>query len=287
MAPSPQRPSAQEITETVLEAMRKGTEAFDQDAFLVPVHYEVFLHPDALKELTPMLPYLKERIRGRLDKQLNIMNARHAENQWGKIKGWVGGVLRKKGEDATADPIKQVYQRAMGNWVIEINPSYDADIALNYIGVKASLHKDRIIPRNIDPMQPTRNLTQALANAIPKTQPAQVPQAAQTPRTMAILAYQDHAGVQQYAMQKQEIVIGRYDTQAVMADVMLHTVAEVSREHCRIHFNPDSNTFFIKDCSKFGTLIGDHRIRPGHWETLPNGAVISLAGQIHLTFTIL
>lgn len=280
------RPNAQDIIDTILQAFRQGIEKFDHEAYLVPCQFEVLLHPDAYKELQPMQHYLKERVRSRLDQELTAMNRSHSSNRLVAVKKWTMGIFKKK-EEVPKLEMKQVYQRSNAFWFVDFQPSYDAQLPINYIGVKASLRQERAAAAEMgmDGHQPTRRLTQAKPSTpsvpvpIPHTKPVLT-----FNQVLGRLSYQDNTGLHQYEITKAEVVIGRYDPDSKLVEVQLHTVGEVSREHCRIHYNSESQTFHIKDMSRYGTLLNHKLITAGYWHPLSHGDLISLAGRVILTF---
>ncbi len=64
------RPDARTIIDTIVEAMRKGTEPFDDAFSLVPSEFDVELHPEAYSELESIFPIIEERAVVRLDQEL-------------------------------------------------------------------------------------------------------------------------------------------------------------------------------------------------------------------------
>ncbi len=281
------RPSAQEIVDTVAEAMKNGAEPFDKEAYLVPIHFQVLLHPTAYKEIAPTFSYLNERIRARLDKELRAMNLRKNKTPLVRM---VRGISRfwGKPEPATIGTIKEVYQRTVATWYLDIHPVYDEDTPLGYIGVKASLHRDKADER-LGEMghQPTRNLVtpvMAPVGSSGNTTPAVRSMPASPVIPTAFLEYTDLAGRQTYQIVKQDFIIGRLDPGSRRVDVALQTNGEVSREHIRVHFTPETNTFYFKDTSRFGTYLNHHRVESGHWHPLQSGDELSLAGQVQLIF---
>ena len=102
-------------------------------------------------------------------------------------------------------------------------------------------------------------------------------------------------GAHAYAMEKDEIVIGRR-AENVWVDLHLDTAVDVSREHVRVRYR--GGTFRIKDLSTYGTVVNGRRLQPSlvveeeeerdldHWEELPDGATIQLASVITLEFEV-
>ncbi len=287
MQDTSRRPSAQEIVDTVADAMKNGVEPFDKEAYLVPIHFEVSLHPTAYKEIAPTFSYLNERIRARLDKELRAMNLRKNKTP---LLRFVRNVNRLWGkpEPATIGTPKEVFQRTVAAWYLDILPNYDAETPLGYIGVKANLHREKTDERlnDIGHHQPTRNFPVGAAYPVSsgKTVPVVQAKGGSWSLPQAYITYEDLAGKQQYVIEKSDFAIGRADPSSKRVGLSLQTNGEVSREHVRIRYTPDTDTFYIKDLSRFGTYINHHRLEPGYWQPLESGDEISLAGQIYLVF---
>src|SRR5690606_41751997 len=68
------RPTARDIVESIVQAMHDAHEPLDTDIVLVPTVYDVLIHPDAYRELAPILSRIKTQARQRLDGELERLN---------------------------------------------------------------------------------------------------------------------------------------------------------------------------------------------------------------------
>jgi hypothetical protein len=111
----------------------------------------------------------------------------------------------------------------------------------------------------------------------------------------AWIRYEDQSGRHEYAVTKDQVVIGR-GGRSYWVDVKLNTLPDVSREHCRIRRDPATGAFYLKDTSQFGTEMNGQRV-PASMEVrdggpvdknietpLPGRATIVLAGAVTLNF---
>lgn len=305
---SSQRPTAKDIVDIVGEAMTKGIEDLG-GSYLVPSYYEVLLHPDALDSLKSVLPYVQERSRARLEKQLASLNHRHYSRELGGLKKWFNRTFSRQ-DITTSPPTSQVYKRVNPNWIIEINPCFDADIPLNYISVRAELGEIQVpeekqkrrsplpmMQNVLDPTPRTRRFTATEPVApkpvasTPVMHPVQhnvfAPSEPKVHRAVASLTYQDNTGRQVFQMTTSELTIGRADTANADIGLRIHTTADVSRLHLRIRYSEQTKSFLIRDESKFGTHLDGLPLPSNTWTSLNVYAEILLADTILITFQAL
>jgi len=112
---------------------------------------------------------------------------------------------------------------------------------------------------------------------------------------VAVIEYDDQGGHKTFRMTKNEIVVGR-GGRDYWTDVKLDTLADVSREHCRLRRDPESGRFFLKDLSRLGTTVNGEPVpssvdfSSGEKRDLqveaavPAQARIGLAGVVFLEF---
>jgi hypothetical protein len=294
-----QRPSVKEIISTITAAMHKGIEDLG-GSYLVPSYFEVLLHPDTYTSLNNLEPYIKERARAKLEQELYLLNQRHFSKQLGGLKKWIHQTFQKRDITSPSQP-SQAYKKTAVQWVIEMNPSYEADIPLNYIGVKAEM-------RGLE--HPTAPIItpQLPVNAIQETprtrrftakEPEVSPQAireVQEPKSAAVvviaeplaqISYQDNTGYHVVQMQRPDIIIGRADTTNTDVDIRIHTNADVSRTHLRINYDLQTRSFKVREQSKFGTHLNGLPLPSNVWTSLGSYAELTLADTVTLIFQAL
>ncbi len=80
------RPTARDIVESVVQAMHDAHEPLDRGVVLVPTVYDVLIHPEAYRELEPILSRIKKQAKQRLEGEIERLN--------GSSGGFVGRLLR-------------------------------------------------------------------------------------------------------------------------------------------------------------------------------------------------
>lgn len=298
MANAAQRPTAKEIVDTIVEAMNKGMEDLG-GSYLVPSYYEVLLHPEALESLKTVVPYVIERSRAHLDKQLASLNHRHYSAELGGLKKWFNQNFGRQNE-ASPMQVSQVYKRTGNSWVIEINPCFDADLPLNYIGVRAELQLQEAVKspvrqgrerevqqeHGIAPVPRTRRFTVS-EDSLPKMPVAPPMMGVFSPRlerVFAVITYRDNEGQHRFEMLQRDLTIGRADASNPEVGLRIHTHSDVSRLHLRIRFNEENQSFMVKDESTFGTHLDGLPIPQKQWIPLNVYAELFLADSVLLTF---
>ena len=102
-------------------------------------------------------------------------------------------------------------------------------------------------------------------------------------RAFAYIRYADQEGPKVVEVTKNQIIIGR-GGRSYWVDLKLETEPDVSREHCRIRRDEQTDRFTIEDLSQFGTAVNGKPVDKNAVSELPPRAVISLAGVIDLTW---
>lgn len=98
----------------------------------------------------------------------------------------------------------------------------------------------------------------------------------------ATIAYQTAEGEQAYSITSDEIRIGRgHDV-----DLELCAGTMISRCHCILRRDRQTNLFTIEDRSKEGTFVNGHRVEKGEICSMPSQATINLAGVFNIKFKI-
>lgn len=320
------RPDAKKIIDTVVEALREGIEHFDDEFSLVPADYEVLLHRDAYDELQSIFPYIVDRAQVQLDKELERLNTTGPPHQARRFATWLKRLVSfrwlHRAADASARKLPVArYKRAGYGWQLRFNMTLDPSADLGYVAVVAELAAPQPAEAFAGPV--TRRLTVRGADGRYRTQTlrpdapslsvsadgAAAPAGEVTQRTvrpatpvaeaggygpLATLAFKDDDGPQTYTMTAREIAVGRGGEGADHLQVVLNTVRDVSREHLRIRYVPQTRAFEVKDVSSLGTTVNGRLVAPSidkaggrdldRWEPLPDRATIGLAGVILIDF---
>ena len=155
------RPDARRIIDTIVEAMRKGTEPFDDEFSLVPSEFDVELHPEAYNELASIFPIIEERAIVRLDRELEALNTAGGRNVLRRLAAWVKRIVTlawvRKAADAATKRLPAAHHKPAGySWRIRFNMTLAPQADLGYIAVIAQLATAR---RNNLAGPKTRRLT--------------------------------------------------------------------------------------------------------------------------------
>lgn len=270
---------ARDLIEAVLENMRRNLEPLKYST-LAPSRFVVYLHPDELARIEPILPVLQAQTSLALDEELAKLNEPSLLQRYG---GRLFG---------TALPVENVARE----WQVEFVADADGELRPGDI----LIHSELALPgealgagqrtRRIATMHVGRKTT-TREQAVTETRPAA------GGAVVARLHCEDDSGKHTFDMVRDVVTIGR-GGQAHNVDVRLDSSIDVSREHLRIRRDAASNRFFITDLSMLGTTVNGQAIPRGYEELdgmrrengveseLPDGARIALAGVVHLQFEI-
>ena len=270
--------TAREIILEIVRNMREGLEPLHYST-LPPAIFHVYLHPDDMERLRPILPRIIDEARRALDAELETMNRASLTE---RLK------LSRRADPKIVAP--------EGGWQIRVLENTDDDAAPGDIMISSELAlpaKDefgsgsmtkRIATRRMAGVESTKQSYDAApATVVPITD------------AFAIIEYDDHTGRKTYQMSKDEIVVGR-GGRDYWTDIKLETLPDVSREHFRLRRDPASGQFFLKDLSRLGTTINGEKApssiefesgekRDRNLEApVPARARIGLAGVVFLEF---
>jgi len=258
--------------------MREGLEPLHYST-LPPAIFHVYLHPDDMERLRPILPRIIEEARRALDAEFETLNR--------------ASLTERLKLSRRADPKIVVPE---GGWQIRVLENTDDDAAPGDIMISSELAlpaKDefgsgsmtkRIATRRMGGVESTKQSYDAAPAAVVPITGA-----------FAIIEYDDHTGRKTYQMSKDEIVVGR-GGRDYWTDIKLETLPDVSREHFRLRRDPASGQFFLKDLSRLGTTINGEKApssiefesgekRDRNLEApVPARARIGLAGVVFLEF---
>jgi hypothetical protein len=272
--------TARDIILEIVRNMREGLEPL-HFTVLPPAVFDVYLHPDDLDRLRPIVPRIEEEARQALDAELESLNrATLAE----RLK------LARRHEPKISAP--------EGGWRIRILENTEDETEAGDIVISSELalpSKPELGAGSMTRRISTRRMGGVSSGAV-KSEPvvaAAAPTAGQ--QAWAVIEYEDHGGRKSYSMTKDEIVVGR-GGRDYWTDLKLETAPDVSREHFRLRRDPATGQFYLKDLSRLGTTIngepapssiefagGEKRDRNVEVE-VPAQARIGLAGVVFLEF---
>ncbi len=289
------------IIETVIEAMRAGTEPLAYSA-LAPSHYHIHLHTEDHERLSGIFPRIVVETKRKLDRELERMN--EGGGVWGRVRR-----LWSRAEE------QFVYESADGDWYITFHENADDELEAGAFDVSVELAlpakndacgtKTKVITMRRNAEGATRKIRETVESLPPDagadaaaagtSTGERPPVAPAEPAAYARLSYEDDGGRQVYSMTKNQIVIGRGGVD-YWVDVRVNTAGDVSREHLRLRRDPRSGKFYLKDMSTYGTTLDGLPVRPSvevidgqkqdrNFEIeLPLKARIGLAGVLDLDF---
>lgn len=314
-SPSADYPDPRLIIDTIAEAMRQNVLPFDEDFNLVPNIYQVILHPDVFVDLERVFSTIKERSKVRLDQELKRLNQSSGKAVHERIlRGFKRIFAKDKPPAAPGAAPQDRYQRAGSGWEILFSQAMTTPFDVSEVMVEAVLDATtrnnnlegpktvRVRVGGTEGLSTTQVPSGNGADPSPaalQTQRSQIHQAippassstASADQKLARLSFKDDTGEQTFLMAQQEISVGR-GGEGAEVDVQLHTLPDVSRHHLSLRYDPESNTFLIKDLSTYGTTVDGRTVASSrssegdknHWERIENETTIGLAGVIFIDF---
>jgi hypothetical protein len=274
--------TARDIILEILRNMREGLEPLHYTT-LPPAVFHVYLHPDDLERLRPIVSRIADEARRALDAEVESMN-----------KASLGERLKlmKRSEPKIAPPD--------GGWQIQLLENTDDDTQSGDIVI----HSELALPSKADlgagamtKRIATRRMGGNESAATQKYEAAApaAPAPAATTAGFATIQYEDNGGRKTFLVTKDQIVVGR-GGRDYWTDLKLDTLPDVSREHVRLRRDPNTGQFFLKDLSRLGTTINGEKVessieyaegekRDRNVEApVPAEARIGLAGVVFLDF---
>lgn len=307
--------TGRDIILTIGKTMIEGLEPLVTRT-LAPSLYQVYLHAEDHDRLRHVFPEIELEAREHLDRELERLNERsqplreRLDRAFGaggrgtgtlldRLPAWLGRLLRFLGAEAWASGGAMRFESADGQWHVQFQKDPGGTLQAGDVEVVAELavgeevrygsgsrtHRITSTTRRLGEMETRRRVREVSAG--------ESGSGAVCP--LAWFRFADLRGPQTYAMEKDEIVIGRQAEDA-WVDLHLETAPAVSREHARVRYR--GGTFTIKDLSTNGTVVDGRALRPSvvtedgrardveHWEELPDGATIELASAVTLTFEV-
>jgi len=252
------------------------------DTSFVPNVFWVYLHRDTLEKLGSLEAKTREQAIRALHRELNKLNRSAAIPLIGKFRA------------------PAVKFEPLSEWRIEFRANEDEGAGRDQVLVITESQDESgqtADKRQMDGAETVRvKLTGAVADEHTRRTPMSR-HAAPAGITYAVLKYADDTGEQSWAISKDLVKIGR-GGKDYLVDLKLIGKKDISQEHCQIRRDPSTNRFFIKDMSRFGTLVNGRRVAPSvdrsgmelrdlHIEEpLADNSVITLADVLNLHFKV-
>jgi hypothetical protein len=276
MDPSAVQPvTPQEIITLVLAEMEAET-APSYYSVIVRSIYQVYLHPDEMEKLRPVLPHVREEAVRALNERLTALN----RPKW----AWL----------PFGRP-KQKRYKTLGDWVVEFHENTDDDAAENPLIIHSAFALPRALDDRVGAMTERVVRRGAGGQTIATTRTAASETQPTKSSVYAVLEYEDNTGPHTYEMTKNQVKIGR-GGEHVWVDLKLEATRDISREHLQLRRDAASGRFYVKDLSKLGTTVNGRTVPPSvavengseidrNIEApLPDKARIGLAGVLFLEF---
>ncbi|HUB82043.1 MAG TPA: FHA domain-containing protein [Bryobacteraceae bacterium] len=287
--------TARDVILEIVRNMKEGLEPLHYST-LPPAIYHVYLHPDDMDRLRGILPRIVDEAKRALDAEVEHINRGSlAASLAERLK------LARRGDPKISAP--------EGGWQIRILENTEEEVSQGDVVIYSELAlpaKMELSDGSMTKRIATRKLGGAPTAAqtsyeTRKTEAAPAPGAAPANSppaedgAVAVIEYDDQGGHKTFRMTKNEIVVGR-GGRDYWTDVKLDTLADVSREHCRLRRDPESGRFFLKDLSRLGTTVNGEPVpssvdfSSGEKRDLqveaavPAQARIGLAGVVFLEF---
>jgi hypothetical protein len=250
------------------------------DTSFVPNVFWVYLHRETLERLSGLEEKIREQAVRGLHREFNKLNR-------------LAGLPLIKFRAPT------VRFERLGEWRIEFRPNEDEEAELDEVLVHTESQDDLGGTENpqLDGIETVRVKVAGSGEdeGTKRTTPSRHPHLAGP--AYAFLKYTDDTGEQTYPITKELVKIGR-GGKDYWVDLKLVGKKDISQEHCQIRRDPSTGQFFIKDMSRFGTLVNGKRVAPSvdrsgselrdrHIEEpLVDGAIITLADILSLNFKV-
>ncbi len=129
------RPTARDIVESIVQAMHDAHEPLDTDIVLVPTVYDVLIHPDAYRELEPILSRIKTQARQRLDGELERLNP-PAGGIFGRLFRPLLRLFYPDHRLRRLVPGAQRIERSGEEWAIDVLVAAEPSARIDYLAVE-------------------------------------------------------------------------------------------------------------------------------------------------------
>jgi hypothetical protein len=266
----------EEIIDTILDELEAETARSRYSVFVRSV-FHVFLHPTDFTALRPVFTHIEDEAIRALNERITALNKRSMLDVF-----------------STGAGAKRSYRKiGDGDWKISFYENRESDADADPLIVKSLFDEPRSNDERVGTATERTVRRSADGSRHSTSSPAAGAPAAETQRSepslYATLEYEDELGPHQFEMVKPFIRIGRKLREeslknSIWVDVIVSVKANVSKEHCEIRFDTDKRGFFIKDTSKFGTIVNGQSVPKTGEVRLPEKAKIQLADAVVLQF---
>jgi hypothetical protein len=282
---------AREIILAIGDNMREGLEPL-LTRTLAPSLYQVYLHADDYDRLRGVFREIELEAKSFLDRELQALD-RRAQPTSERIRGRLPRRLQTS-IPTSGNGAAMRHVAAGGEWHIRfqedpnerLEPGEIEVVSELAVGEEAGYGSGRKTHRIA--VSTTRKLPRSSSRRSVEEEPAVASGAGGTPAAApqsppAWLEYEDTTGRQRFAIDKDEVVIGRGAVD-VWVDLRLDTLPDVSRRHLKIRREPADGKWWLEDLSQFGTSVDGRLVgRTGAVE-LRDGSRIGLADVLSMVF---
>ena len=282
---------AREIILAIGDNMREGLEPL-LTRTLAPSLYQVYLHADDYDRLRGVFREIEGEAKSFLDRELRALDQRAqpaSERIRGRLPRRLQTLTPTSGEGASMRHVA-----AGGEWHIRfqedpndrLQPGEIEVVSELAVGDEAGYGSGRKTHRIA--VSTTRKLQRSSSRRTMEEEPAASsasglrPAAAPQP-SPAWLEYDDSTGRQRFALDKDEVVIGRGAVD-VWVDLRLDTLPDVSRRHLKIRREPVDGKWWLEDLSQFGTSVDGRLVGRSGAVELRDGSRIGLADVLSMVF---
>jgi hypothetical protein len=270
-----------DIVEEILYNSEQGQFGF-AERVIVPAVYHIYLHPEDLDRLRPVVRVIREECKGGLNKRLRQLNRKRFGRtpvQYGiQASDWDIQVLADYHDDAVTGSVKVVSSLA---------PAEESDL-VGTVTVRVKRKPAAIAPTGSAAVVATQVATQPSAdaretNGARETRRAPDPAATETQSAWGTLSWRDDEGDKVFPLRAPVASIGR----GSQMDVIVRNASEdVSRRHCVVRIDAAGKAWISDAGSSNGTLLDGVSLTPNMETELPDASRISMAnGVVTLTFT--
>jgi hypothetical protein len=286
---------AREIILAIGDNMREGLEPL-LTRTLAPSLYQVYLHPDDYDRLRTVFREIETDAKAYLDRELKALD-RGARPARDRLRERLPGPVRALTPAAADGPVMR-HVAAGGEWHIRFQEDPNDELQPGEIEVLSELavgdevgygsgrktHRIAVATTRKLQRSSSRRAVEELAGETgAPSGSASAPEAAPAAPPAAWLEYDVAGDRQRFALDKDEVVVGRGAVD-VWVDLRLDTLPDVSRRHLKIRREPAADRYWLEDLSQFGTSVDGRPVAPSAPVELRDGARIGLADVLSMVF---